>query len=751
MGAPIVNIKFLADLVQFSTGMQNASRKLDRLGKKFQQVGKKLTVSLTAPLVASGLAAIKNFDKQAKAIAQVERGIKTTGNAAGFTSEQLQAMASSLQDDSLFGDEEILKGVTSQLLTFTNIANDQFRRTQEAALDLATRLDGDLKSASIQLGKALNDPVANLSALSRSGIQFSKAQKQTINSLARTNRLAEAQTIILDELEKQYGGSAAAAAEAGTGSFKQLGNIIGDISEDFGRLIVDALKPTIENLKEAAKTFQGFSDETKKTILVIAGFVAALGPLIVITGTLIRNISTLIPLVKSLSVAIASNPIGAFAIAITALAGAFLIANSRLLPLTNATEEFNKITGKATKSIAKEKSQLDRYLRVAKNDKLSKEQRLDAIKKLNNLSPKYLSNLTLETINTEEAKKATDDYVESLLIKAKVLAAQDKLVEVQKRLLDLQLGQLNAVKPSIWQNLGNALLSTGNASQFAANTASSVAKNLSEEESQLKILQDRLTSFITDNEKFVESLNKANNAVSNFSGPDPTPNVESVGNVEPLGLASSDLAIAGLETDSFNEELDQFANDYLIRLANIKQKTQEFSEALQASLGDGLTGAFQNFSSAFVDSLGLAEHGLEGFAKSLLATVTELISMFLAQALASAIAGAVSSGTATGPGAIFTTPAFIAAAIAGVIAAFASIPKFETGGVVGGSSFHGDRILARLNSGELVLNQNQQRNLSGMLGNRSPQPIVLGGGFEIEGTKLRLLLKRTDNVNKRLT
>lgn len=751
MGVPIVNIKFLADLVQFSSGMQNASRKLDKLGKKFQRVGKSLTVGLTAPLVASGFAAIENFDKQAKAIAQVERGIKTTGNAAGFTSEQLQAMASSLQDDSLFGDEEILKGVTSQLLTFTNIANDQFRRTQEAALDLATRLDGDLKSASIQLGKALNDPIRGLSSLSRSGITFSEAQKKTINSLVRTNRLAEAQTLILDELEIQYGGSAAAAAAAGKGPFTQLGNIIGDITEDFGRLIVEALKPTIENLKEIAKTFQGFSDETKRTILAIAAFAASLGPLIILTGTLIRNISTLIPLVKSLSVAIASNPLGAFAVLVTAVAGALLLANSRLKPLTNATKEFNKITGKATRSIAKERSELDRYLRVAKNDKLSKEQRLDAIKKLNKLSPKFLKNLTLETINTEEAKKATDAYVESLLTKAKVLAAQDKLVEVQKQLLDLQLGQLDAVKPSVWQNLGNALVSYGNASQFAVKTTASIGKNIAEEESQLKLLQDRLISFITDNEKFVESLRNTNNAVSNFSGPDPTPNVQSVGNIESFSLVSSDLAISGLETEDFNAEFDQFANDYLIRLANIRQKTQEFTEALQASLGDGLSGAFQNFSSAFVDSLGLAEHGLEGFAKSLLATVTELVSMFLAQALAGAIAGAVSSGTATGPGAIFTTPAFIGAAIAGVIGAFASIPKFESGGVVGGSSFFGDKILARLNSGELVLNTNQQRNLSDMLGSRSPQPIVLGGGFELEGTKLRLLLKRTDNVNGRIT
>ena len=68
------------------------------------------------------------------------------------------------------------------------------------------------------MGKALNDPVANLSALSRSGIQFSDEQKAVIKSMAETGRLAEAQTLILDELNRQYGGSAEAAAKADGGS-----------------------------------------------------------------------------------------------------------------------------------------------------------------------------------------------------------------------------------------------------------------------------------------------------------------------------------------------------------------------------------------------------------------------------------------------------------------------------------------------------------------------------------------------------
>ncbi|AUC13832.1 hypothetical protein BTO06_01105 [Tenacibaculum sp. SZ-18] len=287
-----VNIKFTADLKGFSSQMQNVNRQMQKVGKNLQKIGAQLSVGVTAPFIAFSALSLKNWDKQVKAIAQVETGLRTTGNAVGFTSNELQKMASSLQSNTLFGDEEILQNVTAQLLTFTNIAGQQFDRTQQAALDLATRLDGDLKSASIQLGKALNDPVANLSALSRSGIQFSEEQKSTINTLVETNRLAEAQTIILNELEKQYGGSAAAAAKAGTGPLTQLKNSIGDLSEEFGAIIAEAIIPFVETIKGLVSGFQNLSPETKKFIVILGGVAAAVGPLLALAGTILPAIST---------------------------------------------------------------------------------------------------------------------------------------------------------------------------------------------------------------------------------------------------------------------------------------------------------------------------------------------------------------------------------------------------------------------------------------------------------------------------
>jgi phage-related minor tail protein len=273
---------------------KNSLSKANKSMKKFadgaQKIGSRMTVGLTAPLTAFAGLSVNAFNKQEQALAQVEAGIEATGGAALKSVQDLESMAKSLQAETLFGDEEILGGATSQLLTFTNIAGEQFDRTQKAVLDVATRLATakggavDLTSTSIMLGKALNDPVANLGALGRSGIQFSKSQKELIKNLWETGRQAEAQNMILGELEKQYGGSAKAAAEVGTGSLKQLMNIFGDFMEQLGEIIWELISPFIEHLKSLVTWFTSLSKGTKKVIVIIGALVAAIGPLLVVVG-----------------------------------------------------------------------------------------------------------------------------------------------------------------------------------------------------------------------------------------------------------------------------------------------------------------------------------------------------------------------------------------------------------------------------------------------------------------------------------
>ena len=89
------------------------------------------------------------------------------------------------------------------------------------------------------------------------------------------------------------------------------------------------------------------------------------------------------------------------------------------------------------------------------------------------------------------------------------------------------------------------------------------------------------------------------------------------------------------------------------------------------------------------------------------------------------------------------------AGVAAIIAAMMSIPKFETGGMVGGSSFYGDKILARVNSGEMILNRGQQARLYGMVNNGSQSGMNGKVTFKIEGRTLKGVLEREDRLSLR--
>jgi len=346
-------VKVSARLNDFSTKMQKMERDFKRVGGRMKRIGRDLSIGVTAPIIALGAKSVMAFDKQAKAIAQVEAGLKSTGGTVGRTLEELQKQAEKFQQNTIFGDEEILQGVTAQLLTFTNITETAFDRTQQASIDLATRLGGDLTAASIMLGKALNDPVANLGALGRAGIQFSDSQTDMVKGLAQSGQLAQAQSIILTELEKQYGGSAAAAT-AGAGALQQLSNSVGDLMEDFGPFILEILQPAIDYIRDLVARFKELDPSVKRTITVVAALAAAVGPLLVALG----GIVSIAPAVAS-GLALMTGPIGAIAAA-AALTAAAIVTHwdevveffeTRLGPTIKRVESlFNKFNGNVISS-----------------------------------------------------------------------------------------------------------------------------------------------------------------------------------------------------------------------------------------------------------------------------------------------------------------------------------------------------------------------------------------------------------------
>lgn len=665
-----------------------------------RRAGTALSVGLTLPIIAFSASSAKAFDKQAKAVAQLNAGLASTGNQVGYTSDELQRMASELQNITIFGDEEILEGVTSQLLTFTNIAGDAFDRTQVAALDLATRLGTDLKSAAIQLGKALNDPVANLSALSRSGIQFSKDQKTMINALVAGGKAAEAQSLILDELEKQYGGSAAAAAKAGTGPFKQFANILGDIQEDFGAIIVEALLPFVSKLKEMAQGFQALSPQTKKFIAILAGVAAAAGPLLALAGTILPAIGA--------GLALLVSPIGLVVAALTAV-GVVIYKNWAPIKKT-LVDIANYFVDLYNESV---------IFRVGVEAIIS------AFKTVFQVGKFVFTNLG--NIISLVGQNIKDTFI--------------NLGGAMKALLTGDFSKLkNILKKNFADTFSNVKAFVAKSQVEFKSLQTSIANNLSE---GVDNALNKKYKLLGENVDVSEVAAKVAAAAAGQTG-GATGGVPGTPQTEKLEVQTQGLAAF----KSLSESIVADTTNIGVALDGVSGKMSVFEQNAEL-IGQSVGDAFENMTSRFVDSLGLADHGFEGFVKSLLGSVTKIIATLLAQSVAYAITGGSAAGAATGAGAVVAMPAFIGGLTAAVIGAFAAIPKFEAGGVVAGSSFYGDKILARINSGELILNKNQQRDAYALMagGSGSGDIILstrlLGSDILISGERAQ---KRRDRI-----
>ena len=157
------------------------------------------------------------------------------------------------------------------------------------------------------------------------------------------------------------------------------------------------------------------------------------------------NIAKATIAMRALNRMIGISPLGALAIIITGVTVALLRWAEKTRETTREVKLLAEINQEAVKSLSNEKAELESLLSVAKNEAISKETRIKAIKQLNEISPEYLGNLNLENINTSAADSAVKKYTESLMKNAKAKAIQNKLsqlydeqLQYETKLYDLQ-------------------------------------------------------------------------------------------------------------------------------------------------------------------------------------------------------------------------------------------------------------------------------------------------------------------------
>lgn len=443
-------IKFGADNYEFVQKVKGIEDQMVILQKQMTKVGKQMSIAITAPLTAIAGVSLKNWDTQVKAQTKVQQAIEATGGAAKLTYEELAKFASELQGNSLFGDEKILNDITAKMLTFTNIAGDNFKKAQQAALDMATVLDQDVKGIVTQLGKALNDPVKNLSALSRMGIQFSKEQQETIKTFAETNRLAEAQSLILDSLASRYGGQAEAVAKAGLGPLIQLKNSWGDFLEDIGAAIAPTMLKIVDGLKKLVQGLQNLSPEVKKSIVVIGGIAASIGPVLLAVGGLLKLLPTLAAGFSALI-----GPVGAVIAIVSAAAGIIALASKETNTWNSAQRRLKETTKEFDRSTAAEAAQIDILFGKLKGATKGTDDYNTAKQQIINKYGSYLEGLSDEISTLEDVEGAYRAITAAAIQSAKARAAASATEKASEAYAKTLGNQLNLIRGKFLTELGD--------------------------------------------------------------------------------------------------------------------------------------------------------------------------------------------------------------------------------------------------------------------------------------------------------
>lgn len=441
-----VTVVLGVNMKQFTKSMERASRDLTKLGKKLQDTGKSMSMYLTAPIVALGALSVKAFDEEAQALAKLQAQLKANGKDVQTVTKDYQEFASHIQKITTVGDETTLSLL--QLAETMNSADP--KQAAEGAIGLSKALGIDLQTAT------------KMAVLAQEG-QYTMLQRYVPslrNATSESEKATIVQKLFADGME-----IAKAETETAGGKMAQLKNTVGDLMEQFGAIISTAITPMIEKLKSLSERFQNLTETQKKTILVIAGIVAAIGPVVFIIGSLIRNVGVLIAFLPKLLLGIkavgtalkflATNPIGMVITAIGLLIIATIaivknwdkisvfftklwlnikiIFNKAIISILETLAKFTKFLGiDFEKSITKLKTGIEQSEAKLKTLKTSTTEVIKEKKKLSEVLPTLTNDLKTEGDEADKTSLKIDNLADSYSELGEALD-WDKIVQGSRR------------------------------------------------------------------------------------------------------------------------------------------------------------------------------------------------------------------------------------------------------------------------------------------------------------------------------
>lgn len=329
-----------ANTAAFENGMKSAEARMRSVNKSFGKLsksisrsGRSLTLGLTAPLGLAGGAFIKAASDAEEMTSkfnvvfgqsadEVARWAERLGDRVGRATQDIQAMASGVQDSFVplgFARSEATE--LSKSLTTLAIDVASFNNAQDA--DVMRNFTSAL--------------VGNHEAVRSYGILITeatlKAQLQKMGMADLTGEALE-QAKVLARLQLIYAGTTDAQGDAArtSGSFanqmKAFRAQVTELSVELGKILIPAATKLVSTLSEGLNFFKRLNPGIQKTIVVVGGLAAAVGPVLVVLGAMAAAVATL------------GVPIAALVVAIGGLATAFVLFKDEIVGVFNKVGEY---------------------------------------------------------------------------------------------------------------------------------------------------------------------------------------------------------------------------------------------------------------------------------------------------------------------------------------------------------------------------------------------------------------------------
>ena len=285
-GTRTLKLSLLADVAGLSKGLNQGTNEVQGFGSKMANFGKKAAAAFAVAGIAATAFAVK-FAKDAivageaaaTANARIEQINKSMGLFGESTNEVNKALIDYAEKTARATgvDTNSIKATQAKLLTFKELAataneiGGNFERSTKAAIDLGAAGFGTAELNAVALGKALNDPIKGISALSRNGITFTESEKDRIKVLVESNKVGEAQNMILKAIETQVGGTAEATANATdkmrvgfTQVTEKVGLALLPVFEKLTNFVIDQIFPAFDKI---GAQFAGLTSQLGENLL----------------------------------------------------------------------------------------------------------------------------------------------------------------------------------------------------------------------------------------------------------------------------------------------------------------------------------------------------------------------------------------------------------------------------------------------------------------------------------------------------